>query len=183
MAKLSSPRLWNMLEDGPRSDARNDMPVGQLVRTWVLDRQQQQAASNFHPFFASLFPRPAPHSSGPRRNGRHVFSQTPRSSPGGASGSGQLLFTTDKAVRLPRHPISSSPRPDEIDRDASKWRQQQQRFRARQAGGVRRAACGARRVRCHRHTVWDRRQEATLPLTAVDVELPEGILEGEKGRD
>lgn len=50
MAKLSSPRLWNMLEDGPRSDARNDMLVGQLVRTWVLDRQQQrQAASNFHP--------------------------------------------------------------------------------------------------------------------------------------
>lgn len=31
------------------------------------------------------------------------------------------------------------------------------------AGGWR-AACGARRVRCHRHTVWDRRQEATLPL-------------------
>lgn len=89
-----------MLEDGPRSDARNDMPVGQLVRTWVLDRQQQQAASNFHPFFASLFPRPAPHASGPRRNGRHVFSQTPRSSPGGASGSGQLLFTTDKAPDL-----------------------------------------------------------------------------------
>lgn len=144
MAKLSSPRLWNMLEDGPRSDARNDMLVGQLVRTWVLDRQQQrQAASNFHPFLCLPFPRPAPHASGPRRNGRHVLSQPPRSSPGGASGSDQLLFATDKTIRLPRHPISSlSPRPDEIDRDASKWRQQQQRFRARQAGGVRRAALG-----------------------------------------
>lgn len=48
------------------------------------------------------------------------------------------------------------------------------------AGGWR-AACGARRVRCHRYTVWDRRQEATLPLTAVDVELSEGILEGRRG--
>lgn len=60
MAKLSSPRLWNMLEDGPRSDARNDMLVGQLVRTWVLDRQQQQAASNFHPFFRLPFSATGP---------------------------------------------------------------------------------------------------------------------------